>query len=324
MRIQEAYDLIKGDLEQVDLEFKKNLDSDVYLVRKMGEYILNSGGKRFRPSILLLSARLCGYEGREHLPLAAVVEFIHTATLLHDDVVDNAELRRGSASANTLWGSEASILVGDYLFSKSFYTMVQSGSMEVLRVLSMTTTLMAEGEILQLLKNSDVETTEREYLSVVRNKTAVLISAACQVGGILASVSPEKEAALAEYGMNLGIAFQLMDDCLDYTSSDEDLGKAIGNDLKEGKVTLPLIHALEGASETERKMVREIIEGDDVSDDQLLSVTELIKSREGIAYTVESARRYVADAAKELEIFEPNIERAALAAVAAYVVERSS
>jgi len=324
VRIQEAYDLIKGDLEQVDLEFKKNLDSDVYLVRKMGEYILNSGGKRFRPSILLLSARLCGYEGREHLPLAAVVEFIHTATLLHDDVVDNAELRRGSASANTLWGSEASILVGDYLFSKSFYTMVQSGSMEVLRVLSMTTTLMAEGEILQLLKNSDVETTEREYLSVVRNKTAVLISAACQVGGILASVSPEKEAALAEYGMNLGIAFQLMDDCLDYTSSDEDLGKAIGNDLKEGKVTLPLIHALEGASETERKMVREIIEGDDVSDDQLLSVTELIKSREGIAYTVESARRYVADAAKELEIFEPNIERAALAAVAAYVVERSS
>ena len=324
MRIQEAYDLIKGDLEQVDLEFKKNLDSDVYLVRKMGEYILNSGGKRFRPSILLLSARLCGYEGREHLPLAAVVEFIHTATLLHDDVVDNAELRRGTASANTLWGSEASILVGDYLFSKSFYTMVQCGSMEVLRILSMTTTLMAEGEILQLLKNSDVETTESEYLSVVRNKTAVLISAACQVGGILASVSPEKEAALATYGMNLGIAFQLMDDCLDYISSDEDLGKAVGNDLKEGKVTLPLIHALEGASETEREMVREVIEGDEVSDDQLLSVTELIKSHEGITYTVESARRYVADAAKELEIFEPNIERAALEAVAAYVVERSS
>ncbi|MFQ5585707.1 MAG: polyprenyl synthetase family protein [Thermodesulfobacteriota bacterium] len=321
--MQEAYGLIKDELEQVDLEFRKNLDSQVYLVRKVGEYILNSGGKRFRPSVLLLSARLCGYEGREHIPLAAVVEFIHTATLLHDDVVDNAKLRRGSASANTLWGNEASILVGDYLFSKSFYTMVKSGSMEVLRVLSWTTTLMAEGEILQLLKNSDVETTEEEYLSVVKNKTAVLISAACQVGGILAGVSREREEALAEYGMNLGIAFQLMDDCLDYISSDKDLGKAVGNDLKEGKVTLPLIHALESSTPEEREMVREVIEGDEISNGQLASVTDLITRHEGIAYTIDRARRYVSEGGRHLELFEPNIERAALAAVADYVVERS-
>ena len=323
MQIQEAFDLIKAELEQVDLEFKKNLDSQVYLVRKVGEYILSSGGKRFRPSLLLLSARLCGYDGREHIPLAAVVEFIHTATLLHDDVVDNAKLRRGSTSANALWGNEASILVGDYLFSKSFYTMVKSGSMDVLRVLSWTTTLMAEGEILQLLKNSDVETTEEEYLAVVKNKTAVLISGACQVGGILAGVSKEREEALAEYGMNLGIAFQLMDDCLDYISNDEDLGKAVGNDLKEGKVTLPLIHALEDSSPAEQEMVREVIEGDEISNDQLVSVTDLIKRHDGIAYTIDSARRYVSDAGKQLEIFEPNIERDALAAVADYVVERS-
>jgi len=323
VQIQEAFDLIKVELEQVDLEFKKNLDSQVYLVRKVGEYILSSGGKRFRPSLLLLSARLCGYDGREHTPLAAVVEFIHTATLLHDDVVDNAKLRRGSTSANALWGNEASILVGDYLFSKSFHTMVKSGSMDVLRVLSWTTTLMAEGEILQLLKNSDVETTEEEYLNVVKNKTAVLISAACQVGGILAGVSKEKEAALAEYGMNLGIAFQLMDDCLDYISNDEDLGKAVGNDLKEGKMTLPLIHALESSSPAEQEMVRGVIEGDEIDDDQLASVTELIKRHDGIAYTIDSARRYVSDAGKQLEIFEPNIERAALAAVSEYVVERS-
>ncbi len=323
MQIQEAFDLIKVELEQVDLEFKKNLDSQVYLVRKVGEYILSSGGKRFRPSLLLLSARLCGYDGREHIPLAAVVEFIHTATLLHDDVVDNAKLRRGSTSANALWGNEASILVGDYLFSRSFHTMVKSGSMDVLRVLSWTTTLMAEGEILQLLKNSDVETTEEEYLDVVKNKTAVLISAACQVGGILAAVSKEREEALAVYGMNLGIAFQLMDDCLDYISNDEDLGKAVGNDLKEGKVTLPLIHALENSSPVEQEMVREVIEGDEISDEQLTSVTDLIKRHDGIAYTIDSARRYVSDAGKQLEIFEPNIERAALAAVADYVVERS-
>ncbi|MEK7829041.1 MAG: polyprenyl synthetase family protein, partial [Deltaproteobacteria bacterium] len=215
MRIQEAYDTIKQDLKDVELEFRKNLDSDVHLIKKVGEYVLNNGGKRLRPSLLLLSARLCGYQGSRHIPLAAVIEFIHTATLLHDDVVDNAGIRRGKAAANTLWGSGASILIGDFLFSKSFYLTVADGDLNILKILSSTTTRMAEGEVLQLLKDSDVETTERDYLSVVTNKTASLISVACQIGAILGKASAEKEKALAGYGMDVGIAFQLVDDCLD-------------------------------------------------------------------------------------------------------------
>ncbi|MEE9591125.1 MAG: polyprenyl synthetase family protein [Thermodesulfobacteriota bacterium] len=322
MQIQEAYGLIKEDLQKVELEFKKNLDAEAYLIKKVGEYVLNSGGKRFRPSLLLLSARLCGYSGKEHIPLAAVVEFIHTATLLHDDVVDNADLRRGSASVNTIWGNEASILIGDYLFSKSFNMIVNSENIDVLKVLSRTTTLMAEGEILQLLKNSDVETTEKDYLSVVTKKTAVLISAACQVGGVLAGVSGEKEEALAGYGMNLGIAFQLMDDCLDYTSRDEDLGKAIGNDLKEGKITMPLIHALEKSTPREREIIHGAVEADSIAEEQLTSVMGLINRYKGIEYSIDTARRYKEEANSYLEIFEPNIERVALTAVADYVLER--
>ncbi|MEE8184801.1 MAG: polyprenyl synthetase family protein [Thermodesulfobacteriota bacterium] len=313
---------MKEDLQKVELEFKKNLDAEAYLIKKVGEYVLNSGGKRFRPSLLLLSARLCGYSGKEHIPLAAVVEFIHTATLLHDDVVDNADLRRGSASVNTIWGNEASILIGDYLFSKSFNMIVNSENIDVLKVLSRTTTLMAEGEILQLLKNSDVETTEKDYLSVVTKKTAVLISATCQVGGVLAGVSGEKEEALAGYGMNLGVAFQLMDDCLDYTSRDEDLGKAIGNDLKEGKITMPLIYALEKSTPREREIIHSAVEADSIAEEQLTSVMGLINRYKGIEYTIDTARRYKEEANSYLEIFEPNIERVALTAVADYVVER--
>jgi octaprenyl-diphosphate synthase len=322
LQIQEAYGFIKEDLQKVELEFKKNLNSEAYLVKKVGEYVLNSGGKRFRPSLLLLSARLCGYSGKEHIPIAAVVEFIHTATLLHDDVVDNADLRRGSASVNTIWGNTASILIGDYLFSKSFYMIVNSENIDVLKVLSRTTTLMAEGELLQLQKNSDIGTTERDYLSVVTNKTAVLISAACQVGGVLSGVSRGKEEALAGYGMNLGIAFQLMDDCLDYTSRDEDLGKAIGNDLKEGKITMPLIHALEKSTPREREIIHSVVEADNIKEEQLTSVMELINRYKGIDYTIDAARRYKEEANSYLEIFEPNIERAALTAVSDYVVER--
>ena len=178
MHIQEAYHIIREDLKQVELEFRRNLESEVVLIRKVGEYILSNGGKRLRPTLLLLSARLCGYQGRRHIPLAAVVEFIHTATLLHDDVIDNASMRRGKASTNILWGNGASILIGDFLFSKSFYLTVADGDLSILKVLSGTTTRMAEGEVLQLLKGCDVEATEKDYLSVITNKTASLISAA--------------------------------------------------------------------------------------------------------------------------------------------------
>ena len=323
MRIQEAYDTIKQDLKDVDLEFRKNLDSDVHLIKKVGEYVLNNGGKRLRPSLLLLSARLCGYQGSRHIPLASVIEFIHTATLLHDDVVDNAGIRRGKAAANTLWGSGASILIGDFLFSKSFYLTVADGDLNILKVLSSTTTRMAEGEVLQLLKDSDVETTERDYLSVVTNKTASLISVACQIGAILGKASAEKEKALAGYGMDVGIAFQLVDDCLDYTSSNEELGKAIGNDLKEGKITLPLIHVIKNAAASEREEILTAIKADDLKNSQLSSVISLINKYKGTDYTLSRARQYVENAKACLNIFEPNVERAALIALADYVVERT-
>jgi len=310
MRIQEAYDIIKEDLKSVEEEFRINLDSGVYLIRKVGEYILNNGGKRLRPSLLLLSARLCGYHGKRNIPLAAVVEFIHTATLLHDDVIDNASMRRGKTSANTVWGSGASILIGDFLFSKSFCLTVADGDLRIL-------------EVLQLLKDGDVETTEKDYLAVVTNKTASLISAACQIGAILGDVSREKETALAEYGMNLGIAFQLVDDCLDYTSSNKELGKVIGNDLKEGKVTLPLIHTIKNATPAEREEILAAIEADDIKEYQLSSVLALINRYKGIDYSLNRTRHYVESAKACLNCFEPNLERAALMALADYVVERT-
>ncbi len=323
MHIQQVFDLIKDDIKKVEEGFKKNLNSDVYLISKVGEYILNSGGKRFRPMIMLLCSRLCNYRDDKHIPLAGVIEFIHTATLLHDDVVDNANLRRGNASANTVWGDGASILVGDYLLSKAFSLAVLNGDMRILSVLSQTTTRMAEGEVLQLLKHSDADTTEKEYLDVVTNKTAVLISAASRIAGILGEVSLKKEVALANYGMGLGIAYQLMDDCLDYISTDEDLGKSIGNDLREGKVTMPLIQASRKSTEAERKFIKHAVESDELEDPTLKEIIGIINKYNGIEYTINRARAYVEESKKNLEIFEPNIERAALMAVGDFVIDRT-
>lgn len=323
MQIQEVYNLIKEDLEGVEQEFKKNLDSDVYLVRKVGEYIFNSGGKRFRPTLVLLSSRLCNYQGERHIPLASIIEFLHTATLLHDDVVDNAKMRRGKTSTNAIWGNGASVLVGDFLFAKSFYLMVGDGDTRILELLARTTTSMAAGEILQLLKNSDPEITEEGYIDVIIKKTAILISAACQVGAILGKVSIEKEKALAGFGMDTGIAFQLVDDCLDYTSRDEELGKTIGNDLREGKVTLPLIYTLKRSSPEERERVIKVIEAEELKDPQLRYVTGLIRKYDSIDYTISLARRFIENAKSSLEVFEPGPERSAMMAMADYVVERS-
>ncbi len=323
MHIQEAFELIKDDVKKVEEEFKKNLSSDVYLIRKMGEYILMSGGKRFRPLMLLLSARLCGYHGSRQIPLAAVLEFIHTATLLHDDVVDNADLRRGNASANALWGNSASVLVGDFLLSMAFYLAVSNGNLRIMDVLARTTTHMAEGEVLQLIKHSDAKATEEDYLKVITNKTAVLFSAACQVGAILGEMPGDKETALASYGMDLGIAYQLMDDCLDYTSKDEDLGKAVGNDLREGKVTLPLIKTYRDSSPAERETINRAVTSDEADEKALEEIIGLINKHEGIEYTMDNARARVERAKGQLELFEPNIERAAMIAVADYVIERN-
>lgn len=317
-----ALALIGEDLKNVELQFKKDLQSDVPLIRKVGEYVLSSGGKRIRPALLLLAAKLSGYEGDRSVPLASVVEFIHTATLLHDDVVDNANLRRGIASANTLWGNEASVLVGDFLFSKSFSLMVIDGDLRVLKVLADATTMIAEGEVLQLVCTSDLEITVERYIEVVRSKTAILLSAACEVGAILGEIPQSLRESLAGYGMELGIAFQLMDDILDYTASEEEFGKSIGHDLEEGKITLPLIHTLRCCSSKEREIIAAVVEKEQLADDDFTQVFDLVHRYGGIEHTVQTAREHVARCRTHLESFPVSPAREALAELAEYVVTR--
>jgi octaprenyl-diphosphate synthase len=321
--MQAALELIGNDLRSVEEQFRKDLASDVPLIRKVGEYVLSSGGKRIRPAMLLLAARLCNYSGDQAIPLASVVEFIHTATLLHDDVVDSATLRRGQASANTLWGNEASVLIGDFLFSKSFSLMVGVGSLDVLRVMSQATTVIAEGEVMQLLYTGDLDLTEENYIGVVRAKTAVLLSAACQCGSILGKATVEQEQALAAFGMELGIAFQLMDDLLDYTASEADFGKSIGHDLEEGKMTLPLIHALQHCTAAERDQIAAIVEKDELSTQEFAWVTELVRRHGGIDYTIERARACVDSCRCHLAVFPDSQCKDALLELAEYVVTRN-
>jgi len=315
--------LINDDLLRVEEQFKKDLTSDVTLIRKVGEYVLGSGGKRMRPILLLLCARLAGYKGEQHVGLASVVEFIHTATLLHDDVVDSAVLRRGQESANAVWGNEASVLVGDFLFAKSFSIMVREGNLDILRTLSDATTMMAEGEVQQLINTCDLDMDEPRYLDVIRNKTAILIAAACRVGAILGGVTAEKEEVLAEFGMELGIAFQLMDDALDYVADESEFGKAQGHDLEEGKMTLPLIYALRQSNSQERERVADIIEADELTDDGLAYVLELIERYRGIEYTRTRAGELIAEAKSRLQCFAPSPERDALETVADYILSRN-
>jgi octaprenyl-diphosphate synthase len=321
--MQAALNIIGTDLINVELQFRKDLESDVPLIRKVGEYVLSSGGKRVRPALLLLAARLCGYQGDKAVPLASVVEFIHTATLLHDDVVDSATLRRGLASANTLWGNEASVLVGDFLFSKSFSLMVAVGSLDILRVLSDATTVIAEGEVMQLLCTGEIDLTEERYLNVVRSKTAILMSAACEAGAILGGASTERQKALSDFGMSLGIAFQLMDDTLDYIATEEDFGKSIGHDLEEGKITLPLIHTLRHCTEAERSLIEAVVEKDEMTLEEFRSVSGLVKQYDGINYTVEAARRYIKDCRAHLALFEVSDISSAMCSLADYVVTRN-
>ncbi len=318
-----AMALVGDDLKNVEAQFKKDLESDVYLIRKVGEYVLASGGKRIRPMLLLLSAKLCGYTGDRHVPLASVIEFIHTATLLHDDVVDSATLRRGNASANEVWGNEASVLVGDFLFSKSFSLMVQAGDLRVLKVLSDATTIIAEGEVLQLLCTSDLDMTLERYIEVVKSKTAVLLSAACEAGAILGKASPEQELALRDFGMDLGIAFQLMDDTLDYTASEEQFGKEIGHDLEEGKITLPLIHTLRNCTDEERDVITAVVEKEVLEPGDFEAVFTLVHRYGGIQYTTEVAGEYVSRCKGHLNAFPDSTEKSALIEIADYVISRN-
>ena len=315
-------ELIGNDLKKVDKEFRKNLKSNVPIISAIGEHLLCSGGKRYRAKLLLLSAKLCGYRGDRHVSMASLIEFIHTATLLHDDVVDRAELRRGMDSANSIWGNEASVLVGDFLFTKCFTLMVENGNWKVLHTISKATMTMAEGELAELMKTNDLSLTEKNYLSIITRKTASLISAATQIGAILGNVSKEKERALSHYGIGVGIAFQLIDDNLDYTSNEEEFGKKIGIDLQDGKITLPLIFTLQRCNQEERECIQKTVESHPITKEAFFRVVEIIEKYRGVDYTWKKAKKYVERAKDHLQVFRNSKEKRALCSLADYVLER--
>ncbi|HEY5958908.1 MAG TPA: octaprenyl diphosphate synthase, partial [Polyangiaceae bacterium] len=295
--------------------------SDVVLINQISHYIINSGGKRMRPVLVLLSSRAFGYEGTDHHELAAVIEFIHTATLLHDDVVDASELRRGRDTANAVWGNEASVLVGDFLYSRAFQMMVSVQNMRVMEILAQATNTIAEGEVKQLLNIHNAETTEEVYLDVIRSKTAKLFESAAQLGAVLAGRPAEEEQALAAYGMYLGTAFQLIDDALDYSSTAEELGKNIGDDLAEGKPTLPLLYTMHNGNEEQRALIRSVIE--EGGKDRINEVIAAIESTGAIAYTSRSAQIEADKAIAQLAILPDSPYKEALVTLARFAVSRS-
>jgi len=305
----------------VEEQFETHLVTETPLIHKVAKYVISSGGKRIRPILLIVSSKICGYNGDGHIPLAAVIEFIHTATLLHDDVVDNAPLRRGKSSANIVFGNEASVLVGDYLFAKSFKILSAFNDSEIIKEYSIATTLMAEGEVKELVKTADVKTTEEEYLDIIIKKTAVLFACASKVGAIISGKKDGCAKNLYDYGLNIGIAFQLMDDALDYIS-DEEFGKFIGNDLKEGKLTLPLIHALERAVQKEKDAVSKIIYKKKLTAKDLKTVLGFVKGYGSIDYTVLKAKEAVEKAKKNLDIFPDSEYKTSLIDIANYTIER--
>lgn len=314
-------DLAAADMAQVDALIRARLSSDVVLINQIADHIIASGGKRLRPMLHTLSARAAGYTGDDHAKLAAIIEFIHTSTLLHDDVVDESDLRRGRKTANALWGNAASVLVGDFLYSRSFQLMVELDDMRIMRILADTTNTIAEGEVLQLLNIGNADVTEQAYLAVIERKTAVLFAAATELGGLLGNLPATEVAALRTYGMQLGYAFQIADDLLDYLSDAGTLGKNIGDDLAEGKPTLPLIFAAERASAEDRQSMRRAIEQGGL--ESLEPIIEAIRKSGALELTRERALAHADAALAALEVLPPSQWRDALATLARYSVDRS-
>jgi len=321
MQLEQIRDLVGDDLRKVDLVIERQLASDVALVNQVSHYIVGSGGKRLRPLSVVLAARACGYQGEHHVDAAAVVEFIHTATLLHDDVVDGSDLRRGRDTANHVWGNEASVLVGDYLYSRAFQMMVRLGNMRIQAVMADATNTIAEGEVLQLMNAHDPDTTEERYLQVIYRKTAKLFEAGAQLGAILADAGPGVEAAMVAYGRHVGAAFQLVDDALDYRAERSELGKNLGDDLAEGKPTLPMIYALSHSSIEDTARLRRAIEVGGIDD--LDRVTRAIESSGGLEYTARLARREKDLALEALSRLPDSAFRKGLHALAEFAVART-
>ncbi len=315
--------LCSDDLAKVNRLILEHMNSEVALIPQLAGHIIAAGGKRLRPLLTLASARMCGYRAERHIGLAATVEFIHTATLLHDDVVDESNLRRGLDTANTLWGNKPSVLVGDFLFSRAFQLMVQSRSLEVLEILSSASAIIAEGEVAQMVTANDTATSVDDYLAVIRAKTAALFDAACRIGAVIAERPPSEAQALSDFGLNLGIAFQLIDDYLDYVAQEAQLGKMVGDDFREGKITLPVVLAYARGDGEDRRFWRRVLEDLDQRPDDFEHALTLLRRTDALADTMAQARGYADAARKALSVFPDSAYRHALADIADFCVDRA-
>jgi octaprenyl-diphosphate synthase len=321
--LDSLFRLLGADLARVNELIVARMHSPVALIPQLAGHIVAAGGKRLRPMLTLASARLCGYCGEDHLALATAVEFIHTATLLHDDVVDSSDLRRGRDTANAVWGNKPAVLVGDFLFARSFELMVEVGSLRILEILSGAAAVIAEGEVHQLITANDTATTETAYLEVIEAKTAALFAAGSQIGAVLADRPPEEEAALERFGRNLGIAYQLVDDMLDFSARQSELGKSVGDDFRDGKITLPILIAFARSNPEERGFWRRTLEEGEQGPGDLERAMRLLERHGALAETLARARAYAADAAQALTLFPDSPLRRALEESAAFATERA-
>ena len=321
--LDDLHGLVADDLRAVNGVILDNMKSPVMLISELAAHIVVAGGKRLRPMLTLGASRLCGYAGKRHIDLAACIEFIHTATLLHDDVVDDSALRRGAATANAVWGNKPSVLVGDFLFSRAFQISVADGSLRVLDVLADTAATLAEGEVMQLTTSNDTETGETAYLQVITAKTAALFAAACQLGAIVAERSAGEEEALRNFGLSLGIAYQLVDDALDYSAREAELGKNVGDDFRDGKITLPIVLAFRRGDDAERAFWRRTMEEDEQEDGDFSRAMTLLTRHGAIGESVERARRYGAMARDSLDQFPTCAAKSALLSVVDFCIDRA-
>jgi octaprenyl-diphosphate synthase len=315
--------LVAEDMNGVNAVILDRMQSKVALIPELAGHLIAGGGKRMRPMLTLACAKLLGYPGTRHHKLSAAVEFIHTATLLHDDVVDGSGMRRGKRTANLIWGNSASVLVGDFLFSRAFELMVEDGSLKVLKILSSASAVIAEGEVEQLTAQRRIDTDEEQYLAIIGAKTAALFAAACRVAPVVAEADEETELALEAYGKNLGIAFQLADDVIDYASDAETMGKGVGDDFRDGKMTLPLILAYARGSKDDRAFWRAAVSGDRTSDDDLAHAIALMRSTDALADTIESARLYGRRAIDALSNFPTGRAKSALTEAVEFAIQRA-
>ena len=321
--LKPLFDLVESDMGRLNDLIMSKAHSHVEMIPKLARHLISSGGKRLRPILTIASAQMCGYtQGDDHIPLAAAVEFMHTATLLHDDVVDESDMRRGKTTARILWGNEASVLVGDYLLGQAFKMQVEVGIMDALSILANAAAIIAEGEVMQLAAAKNMETTEDEYLTIIKSKTAALFAAACELGAVVADKSERERAALRSYGNNLGLAFQLVDDALDYDGSSELLGKNVGDDFNEGKITLPIVLSYRRGNKEEQKFWKRTMQDGDVQDGDLEHAAELMKKHNALEDTIKRAQHYGDIAKDAMAIFPDSKHKSALLETIDFCVSR--